>query len=351
MCANSQNSHAPMPAKRSAPSTRHGEIDDRRLAADRGEVAVVAVAERRASARRAAGAAGWPRRLRPICLAAGLTPGTGVGAPRPWLMRGGQVADDRDLGVAGDASGRARRRTRPARSSVGAGAARQRLARAARRRRRRPRSRSVQASRCAACRRVPLRSRRPRRRCRSPSQPVRTSTPAAASCSRARCDSARHERAEHARRRLRAARRAHARESMWRNSRRSVCCAISLIVPAISTPVGPAPMTTKVSQASRGRGVAARARRARRRRSRGRGCRRRRPASSAPARARPSRRGRSSCAWRRRRRSGGRRRAPRRRRASTRRAGDVDARCTSALQDRQVAALHLRGAARGGSAR
>ena len=39
--------------------------------------------------------------------------------------------------------------------------------------------------------------------------------------------------------------------SMRRNSRASVCCAISLIVPAISTPVGPPPMTTKVSQASR----------------------------------------------------------------------------------------------------
>ena len=38
---------------------------------------------------------------------------------------------------------------------------------------------------------------------------------------------------------------------MRRNSRGKVCWAISLIVPAISTPVGPPPMTTKVSQASR----------------------------------------------------------------------------------------------------
>ena len=51
--------------------------------------------------------------------------------------------------------------------------------------------------------------------------------------------------------------------------RGSVCCAISLIVPAISTPVGPPPMTTKVSQASRARPGRCRARRARRRRSRG----------------------------------------------------------------------------------
>ena len=38
---------------------------------------------------------------------------------------------------------------------------------------------------------------------------------------------------------------------MRRNSFGSVCCAISLIVPAISTPVGPPPMTAKVIQASR----------------------------------------------------------------------------------------------------
>jgi hypothetical protein len=36
--------------------------------------------------------------------------------------------------------------------------------------------------------------------------------------------------------------------SMWRNSPGSVCLAISASVPAISTPVGPAPITTKVSQ-------------------------------------------------------------------------------------------------------
>ena len=85
--------------------------------------------------------------------------------------------------------------------------------------------------------------------------PVRTSTPSRSSCSRARCDSlgtkAPSTRSAPSSRITRAC-----AESMRRNSRRRVCRAISLIVPAISTPVGPPPMTTKVIQAAR-RGVVA----------------------------------------------------------------------------------------------
>jgi hypothetical protein len=44
--------------------------------------------------------------------------------------------------------------------------------------------------------------------------------------------------------------------SMWRNSPGSVCRAISASVPAISTPVGPPPMTTKVSHGARRAGSA-----------------------------------------------------------------------------------------------
>jgi len=39
--------------------------------------------------------------------------------------------------------------------------------------------------------------------------------------------------------------------SMLRKSGGSVCCASSAMVPASSTPVGPAPMMTKVSSAAR----------------------------------------------------------------------------------------------------
>ena len=134
---------------------RHGELDDRGLAADGRQVAVVAVAERAASVRRAAGAAMLAAAVRPICLAAGLTPGTGVGSLRPVAERGGEVADHRDLGMAGqaqvgrddDAAGAVERRRRCR--------ARARR-RAASRRRRRPRSRCARRS----------------ARCRSPSRAV-----------------------------------------------------------------------------------------------------------------------------------------------------------------------------------
>ena len=80
--------------------------------------------------------------------------------------------------------------------------------------------------------------------------PVRTSTPSFTSCSRARADSlgtnVPSTRSEPSSSTTRAR-----RESMRRNSSASVCCAISVMVPAISTPVGPPPMITNVIHASR----------------------------------------------------------------------------------------------------
>ena len=145
-----------------------------------------------------------------------------------------------------------------------AGAARQLARRAARRRRRRPRSRCGRRAGARRARRRRrgrlvghalgidaghLRSRCARRR------------RAARAARAARSDSSRHEGAEHAVGAFEQddARRASSRCGGTRS--RSVCCAISLIVPAISTPVGPPPMTTKVIQASRLGRVGARARR------------------------------------------------------------------------------------------
>ena len=56
-----------------------------------------------ASARRQPRAGCSPRRARPICLAAGLTPGTGVACRAAVAQRRREVADDADLGMAGQA--------------------------------------------------------------------------------------------------------------------------------------------------------------------------------------------------------------------------------------------------------
>ena len=138
--------------------------------------------------------------------------------------------------------------------------------------------------------------------------------------------------------------------SMRRNSLSSVCRAISLIVPAISTPVGPPPMTTKVSQASRRAGSAARSACLERADHPRRGSSKRVGERLQPGRVRAAtRRGRSSCSSRRPRRRGGRsagarrRRGrpggPRRRRPAPRPSGSSGCRASS------------RAAARGGSAR
>ena len=88
------------------------EVGHRGRAADRRERPLVAIAERqqrlalaaRAGCSRAACCASW--------IAAGATPGTSV----PVLLEAGQVADDEDLGVAGDVRSGSTS-TRPARSS------------------------------------------------------------------------------------------------------------------------------------------------------------------------------------------------------------------------------------------
>ena len=108
MCANSQNSQAGEAAEAQRAEARHGEVDDRRLAADGGQVAVVDVAERpgrlAAQAAQQVGRGGAAH-----LLGAGLTPGTGVGSPcrGSWPRRGRRRPRSRD-GRPG--SGRARPR-------------------------------------------------------------------------------------------------------------------------------------------------------------------------------------------------------------------------------------------------
>ena len=65
MCANSQNSHAEQAAEAQRAEAGHGELDDRRLAADGREVAVVAVAEGRVGSPLQPAQRGWPRRRGP----------------------------------------------------------------------------------------------------------------------------------------------------------------------------------------------------------------------------------------------------------------------------------------------
>ena len=222
----------PSPAKRSAPKPRHVEFDDRRLAADRRQVAVVDVAERRASARRDRRRSRLAAAVRPICLAAGLTPGTGFGAPLPWL----KAAARSPITAISRMAGKARGRVRPRRGRRGR--ARRRSSRPATAAERRGgdaggpdhgRARRQTVRPGAVRRRASRRSRR-RRRCRSP-------------CSRC---AGRRRGARAARRRARESFGTKAPRirsepsirttrawfgSMRRNSPRSVCCAISVIVP------------------------------------------------------------------------------------------------------------------------
>ena len=170
--------------------------------------------------------------------------------------------------MAGQRSGRAATSTRPARSSVAPALVGQRAAERRGRPRRRPRSPC--GRRAAAVRRrrravvahaVGIDAGRPCSRC----APRRRAVPAARV--RAPTASARRRRARGPS--LRSARRARGASRCGGTRRGSVWCAISVSVPAISTPVGPPPMTTKVSQALALRRVGRSARRARRRRSRG----------------------------------------------------------------------------------
>ena len=238
------------------PDSRLGEGRDARPAADRRERALVAGsgtarAARRASARRMFRAA-W----RPSCIAAGATPGTGLpscsSVARSPITKTSRVPGHGQVGLDADAPGAVERHA-------------ERSSRAARPRRRRPRGR------CGAS---------------DPLVPERDAVGVDAGDARAGADldaealelrrapsrkrssgKGGSTRGPPSSRRMRALARVDVAEvprSAWR--------AISASAPASSTPVGPPPTTTKVSQRSP-RGDPARARPPRRRAGRGGGSR------------------------------------------------------------------------------
>ena len=93
------------------------EVDDRRLAADRREVAVVDVAERLRRLAAQAPQRGWPRPSGPSAWRAGLTPGTGEVAVGPWLSAAARSPTTEISGWSGTLRSGSTT-TRPARSSV-----------------------------------------------------------------------------------------------------------------------------------------------------------------------------------------------------------------------------------------
>ena len=210
------------------------------------------------------------RRVPPICIAAGATPGTGS----PSLVERGEVADHERLRAPGQREVRAhphapgavelRRRACGASGDACTPAAHSTVR--------------------AAMRSAPISHAR-RRRCRVTRAPVRTSTPSASSWRCARSRELLRVGRQDPRARPRRGRRARSRGSMRRKSRASVCRAISASAPASSTPVGPPPTTTKVSQRPRALGVLLALGRPRRRAGRAGGSRARPRASSGRARA------------------------------------------------------------------
>ena len=228
MCTTSHGSQARKPE-----SSHPAEVGDRGRAPDRRQVALVAIAERRARPRRAARADDRSRRSGP----AASRPARRRAAACRSLQRRRGVADDEDLGMAGD-------------REVGLD---HHAARAIERHaeRRGERRRGDAGGPEHGARGDALLAERARRRASIAvtGVPRRTSTPSALELRAPRFAESAREKARACAGRPRAGRRAPRADRCGGSPLRACARAISAIAPASSTPVGPPPMTTKVSSA------------------------------------------------------------------------------------------------------